>query len=66
MSESILSEISEDEEEYETEENPETLDTNEKDTTPTIKEIGLTKKETLYYRIIDKYYKSLELKFKIN
>jgi hypothetical protein len=57
-SESIVSDISDDI--YETEENPETLDTNDKDTTPTISEIELTKKETYYYKIIDKYYKSLD------
>ena len=63
-SESILSEITEEEDDdYESdEENGETLDTNEADTTPTINEIELTKKETYYYKIIDKYYKSLDSK----
>lgn len=42
--------------------NSDTLDTNDKDDTnvPTIGEVDLTKKETYYYKIIDKYYKSLE------
>lgn len=58
--ESILSEISDCDEYDETEENVETIDTDDKDTTPTINEIELTKKETYYYKIIDKYYKGLD------